>query len=1037
MAEAQIIQNAFNAGELSPTLVGRGDIPAYKAGLRRCENWIVQRAGGLERRPGSRFVQALADETKRPFLWHFVFSETTSFILEFTANQLRFYKDREIINYATHIITGGNAAQVLSDEFIVPNHGYQNDLAIRFTATGGSTLPTGIVAGTDYTVSRPPTLTGIPQATGVSTAGNSITSSLHTLTDAMGPFRFTSTSTLPTGISADTDYFVRNPTANSFQVSLTASGAIVNITATGSGFLSMTPTAKYSRDTFRVKLMGALIVLSDSGIGSFTLAPPTDVPLLLPTPFTEAQLPHLQFAQEKDLVVIATDGTARLQVLRRYADAAWEITDADLLDGPYLDPQTVSGTQSDTEITAAVSAATGQNVVLTMSAPIFVRGDIGRLVRLGNPAIQEENAWGWGEIVGIGEPTFTDVDFSDDTPSAVDAALETLTVAAHLFTTGEGPVHSDISALGLTAGTDYFIHVVDPDTISIHLTAAAAVADTGRVNITAGAPTLVLTSSSILKTDHGFSDNDGPVQITTTGVLTTGFNLLFDYFIRVIDKDRFGFSLTSGGALIAPTLAADGSGTHTINGATLLLTQAFVDVKTTFPALAAGTEWKLGAFADRSDVGHPQACTFHEQRLILGGAPGAPQTVHGSSTGQIFNFQPDEQDRSGATFVDFDRIVTDASGYSFTLRSDDLNAITWLRSVRALLAGTVGGIFAVTATAFGEAITPTNVNARLGTEQGGASISPAVLGTFLSFVESSGSVLSQAEFRPDTDSIETKDLMDLAAHLGEGFQILQIAITENPIPAFWVVRSDGVLLCLTFDPTQNVGAWSRQLLGGTGTEVESVAILPSALGGEVWLAVKRTINGVTHRYIEVLGDRFHEQKLQEDAEFTDSSILYTGVSTSTIIGLDHLEGETVEILADGARTLPKVVVGGQITLDDAAVKVRVGLGYRSIIDHMPPEVDARRGAPVVSLSNHRIVQGVIRCNRTLGLKAGPDESTLQLFDFRNLLDPMDLPPTLFTGILELVLNSRTDRDQSWVIVADGPHPAQILSTYTRVEFSNR
>jgi hypothetical protein len=47
--------------------------------------------------------------------------------------------------------------------------------------------------------------------------------------------QFTSTGTLPTGLSAGTKYFIRSPTANDFQVYTTASTAALDITGVGSG----------------------------------------------------------------------------------------------------------------------------------------------------------------------------------------------------------------------------------------------------------------------------------------------------------------------------------------------------------------------------------------------------------------------------------------------------------------------------------------------------------------------------------------------------------------------------------------------------------------------------------------------------------------------------------------------------------------------------------------------------------------------------------------------------------------------------------
>jgi hypothetical protein len=119
--------------------------------------------------------------------------------------------------------------------------------------------------------------------------------------------------------------------------------------------------------------------------------------------------------------------------------------------------------------------------------------------------------------------------------------------------------------------------------------------------------------------------------------------------------------------------------------------------------------------------------------------------------------------------------------------------------------------------------------------------------------------------------------------------------------------------------------------------VESVTAIPGDNGSgqvqdstsrdEVWLIVKRTINGATKRYVEMLERDFEEGHDQEDSYYSDSLLTYDGAATTSITGLGHLEGETVKILADGAVHSDKVVSSGAVTLDISSKVVQVGLGY--------------------------------------------------------------------------------------------------------------
>ena len=121
---------------------------------------------------------------------------------------------------------------------------------------------------------------------------------------------------------------------------------------------------------------------------------------------------------------------------------------------------------------------------------------------------------------------------------------------------------------------------------------------------------------------------------------------------------------------------------------------------------------------------------------------------------------------------------------------------------------------------------------------------------------------------------------------------------------------------MVYEPSQDIVGWSRHVTDGKYIDVS----ITSRTGNDRWtFIVERVINGVTKRYIE----------MYEEDRFLDCHARYEGTATTSITGLDFLEGKTVSILADGAVHPQKVVSGGAITLNYAAADVIVGLEYVS------------------------------------------------------------------------------------------------------------
>ncbi|TNV22123.1 hypothetical protein FH968_04410 [Buttiauxella sp. B2] len=87
------IQPSFAGGEIGPSLYGRIDMAKYSVALRKCRNFLVRQYGGVENRPGTRFIAAAKIDNKKCRLIPFQFSTVQTYALEFGDKYMRVYKD--------------------------------------------------------------------------------------------------------------------------------------------------------------------------------------------------------------------------------------------------------------------------------------------------------------------------------------------------------------------------------------------------------------------------------------------------------------------------------------------------------------------------------------------------------------------------------------------------------------------------------------------------------------------------------------------------------------------------------------------------------------------------------------------------------------------------------------------------------------------------------------------------------------------------------------------------------------------------------
>ena len=153
-----------------------------------------------------------------------------------------------------------------------------------------------------------------------------------------------------------------------------------------------------------------------------------------------------------------------------------------------------------------------------------------------------------------------------------------------------------------------------------------------------------------------------------------------------------------------------------------------------------------------------------------------------------------------------------------------------------------------------------------------------------------------------------------------------------------------------------------------------------------------------------------------------------GISVDEISGLGHLEGERVQILADGAEQTERVISNGEIRLELDAWKLIIGLGYQSYITTLPLEAGSQNGTAIGK--RKRIHELALRVWRTLGCRVGKSLKDKDLFEikYREPQTQLGVPPALYTGIIP---NIKYNQGWTWeaniTVEQSHPFPMNILA----------
>jgi hypothetical protein len=420
-------------------------------------------------------------------------------------------------------------------------------------------------------------------------------------------------------------------------------------------------------------------------------------------------------------------------------------------------------------------------------------------------------------------------------------------------------------------------------------------------------------------------------------------------------------------------------------------------------AAFSGREAFLGEPAWSAARGYPSCGAFFQERLFLGGSRQVPNGVWGSTTFQAYDFD--------------DSQALDDNAISFYPSASGLSYIRAMTSSKSLIVHSNAGNFSTPLTSE-LPVTPSTFSLTEQNRDGVSRVVPVFIDNQIIYVDKSSRNVKSMAWDIIQSSYMNTNISLPSSHLIQ--QPFDMEVFSEP------AYTDGFfLLCANDDGTlgiynslieQDIRGWTKAFTTQSSSDGYFRDI--TAALNRAWAIVERVIDGSTVLYIEEL-------------DFTvnvDCAKKYTDVLSETLTGLDHLEGETVQIFADGLVWPEQVVTSNQVVLSEPVVDAYVGLKFTSTIEPLPVNIDSQNG-PTLYQDQH-IRQTYIHYFESLGMTIqGYDIPTQELQDV-----VLDATPVPATGVYEYTtMEGWNSFDYTISIVQDQPLPMTLLAIGYDVE----
>jgi hypothetical protein len=313
----------FTTGIIAPELASSIELEKAHAALIQCENFIVDALGGVKNRPGTQYVDDAQDTSKLSRLIPFQFNTVQTYVLEFGDSNMRVIRD------------GG---LVLLD--VVDAAVYKWTLS----ASGTNEYYQELLAGGDP---------GLLETSYILEDGSKMTAG-----------------TFGSLAAGETDFGDND-------------------------------TLGY--DTRYVRL-------SDSTDPDSKADGYLQQPVLVATPYPIADVAALEFTQSADVLYVF-HGNYNIRKITRASHTAWTVTDIGSINGPYK-----ARVEGDDDIRISVLNTTGTTWRLESSSPIFGDTEIGDPVKLGFPIpeLPDSLYWSWFVVTNDISDSIVDTTIQSD-----------------------------------------------------------------------------------------------------------------------------------------------------------------------------------------------------------------------------------------------------------------------------------------------------------------------------------------------------------------------------------------------------------------------------------------------------------------------------------------------------------------------------------------------------------------------------------------------------------------------------------------------
>ncbi len=410
---------------------------------------------------------------------------------------------------------------------------------------------------------------------------------------------------------------------------------------------------------------------------------------------------------------------------------------------------------------------------------------------------------------------------------------------------------------------------------------------------------------------------------------------------------------------------------------------------------AATIDWQEQAFS--AVHGYPITLAFHQDRLVIGGSRDLPNRIWFSKSGDLFNFDLGEG--------------LDDEAIEFAILSDQVNAIRAVFSGRHLQVFTSGAEWMVT----GSPLTPSTVQLLRQTRIG------SVIDRYIPPIDVDGATLFIARNMQEIREFLYTDVEQ--AYSSTDLALLSRHIIKDPLDQdydkkrrlLFISRGDGKFATLTVYRAEQVAAWTVHDTQGL---VKSISVV----GDEVYMLVER--------------DGQHLIELFDDETYMDSSLAGEDEEGATVWnGLDHLEGQSVDIIADDIRLDPLTVTNGSITLSAPANNVTIGLSFTHIVEPLPPNLIGESGGGRAI----RLVEAIFRIEQTQAMRIDVGRG-LQAVPLKQIGEDivLDAPPPSVSGDIRLrALGWVRDLTKPlWRIEQSDPRPFTLLSVTSEIKVND-